>query len=58
MTITLTSQVELKSEAAASRDSLAGRYGPLHENHMPLPPLRPFRAATTHQRPGEPGTWV
>ncbi|USP82307.1 hypothetical protein yc1106_09581 [Curvularia clavata] len=48
LTITLTSQVELKSEPVSSRHSISERYGILHENHMPLPPLPPVRPA----RPG------
>ncbi|EMD65931.1 hypothetical protein COCSADRAFT_86419 [Bipolaris sorokiniana ND90Pr] len=57
MTITLTSQVELKSEPAALRDGSASRYRsfhenhmPLDENHMPLPPSRPGRAASTNDQ--------
>ncbi|XP_014551162.1 hypothetical protein COCVIDRAFT_113642 [Bipolaris victoriae FI3] len=50
MTITLTSQVELKSEPAVSRDGSPSRYKSFHENHMPLPASIPERATPTDDR--------
>ncbi|EUC41054.1 hypothetical protein COCMIDRAFT_107175 [Bipolaris oryzae ATCC 44560] len=58
MTITLTSQVELKSEPAASRAGPASRYRSFHENHMPLPPRRPERATPTDDRITKYDGWI
>ncbi|KAH7563537.1 hypothetical protein BM1_00584 [Bipolaris maydis] len=58
MTITLTSQVELKSEPVVSRDGPASPYKSFHDNHMPLPPSGPARATPTDDRIRNSGSWV